>query len=174
MESLVTTSMQQTPPQVICEIDASHASNERIEAALDYSSKHGAEITFIWVLDPRAFASTMPVAAGGIGTWGLPLMLGRAVERARERALAASSAVLIGAREELLDRAQPAANADALYTATAQIVRCPQCGWRHDPRGIHFCPTVHLPLASHEAEPTGDGSTKVVVRRPSRGPRATV
>jgi hypothetical protein len=173
MESLMTASMQQTPLQVICEVDASHASNERIEAALDYSSKHGAEITFVWVFDPRAFASTTPVAAGGIGTWGLPLILGRVVERARERALTANSIVLIGAREQLLDRGEETANADALYTATAQIVRCPQCGWRHDPRGIHFCPTVHLPHASHPAEPTGVESTKHTRRRSSASPRAT-
>jgi nucleotide-binding universal stress UspA family protein len=174
METLMTTSIQQTPLQVICEIDASPASNERIEAALNYSSKHGAEITFVWVFDPRAFASTTPVATGGIGTWGLPLILGRAVERARERALTASSLVLIGAREQVLDRAEDAANADALYTTATQIVRCPQCGWRHDPRGIHFCPTVHLAQASHPAEPTGRRSSKSAVRRPSRRPRATV
>src|SRR5262249_40722240 len=70
MESLVTTSMQRAPLKVICEIDASRASEERIEAALAYGSEHDAEITFVWVFDPRAFGSTSPVAAGGPGALG--------------------------------------------------------------------------------------------------------
>jgi hypothetical protein len=137
-------------PHVICEVDVSRSSEERIEAALAYGSQYGAELTFVWVFDPRAFASTAPVAAGGIGTWGLPLLLGRIVERARARGLTASSVVLIGARDQVLDEEQ-LADADALYTTDQQVVRCHRCGWRHDPRGIHFCPTEHLPRASHPA-----------------------
>jgi hypothetical protein len=147
----MTTSVHQERQHVICEIDASCASEERIEAALAYSSEHGAELTFVWILDPRAFASASPIAAGGIGTWGPPMLLGRVVERARKLGLAANTAVLVGAREDVLDEKEQAANADALYTARQQVIRCPQCGWRHDPRGVHFCPAAHLPLASRPA-----------------------
>jgi hypothetical protein len=137
-------------PHVICEVDASRTSEERIEAALAYASQHGAELTFVWVFDPRAFGSTSPVAVGGIGTWGLPSLLGRVVERARARGLTASSAVLIGARDQVLDD-ERLADADALYTTVQHVVRCQRCGWRHDPRGIHFCPAEHLPRASKPA-----------------------
>jgi hypothetical protein len=146
----MTTSVHQERPHVICEVDASGASEERIEAALTFGSENDAELTFVWIFDPRTFASASPVAAGGIGTWGLPLLLDRTIERARARGLTASSVVLIGTRDQVLD-GQQAANADALYTATQQVVRCPRCGWRHDPRGIHLCPTVHLPRASRPA-----------------------
>jgi hypothetical protein len=147
----MTTSVRHERQHVICEIDASRASEERIEAALAYSSEHDAELTFVWILDPHAFGSASPVATGGIGTWGPPMLLERVAERARKLGLAANTAVLIGAREDVLDQEEPAATADALYTARQQVVRCPQCGWRHDPRGVHFCPAKHLPLASRPA-----------------------
>jgi hypothetical protein len=146
----MTTSVLQDRPHVICEVDASRDSEERIEAALAYASEHGTDLTFVWIFDPRAFGSSSPVAAGGIGIWGPPLLLDRVLERARARGVAAGSVVLIGARDQVLEQEQ-VADADALYTKVQQVVRCPRCGWRHDPRHVHFCPAVHLPLASRPA-----------------------
>src|SRR5262249_58782083 len=62
MESLVTTSMQRAPLKVICEIDASRASEERIEAALAYGSQPHPQLKFVWVFGPRGFryASRVP------------------------------------------------------------------------------------------------------------------
>jgi hypothetical protein len=165
----MTTSVRQERQHVICEVDASRASEERIEAALAYSSEHDAELTFVWIFDPRAFGSATPVAAGGIGIWGLPLLLGRVVERARKLGLVASTAVLIGARGGVFDEEERAATADALYTARQQVVRCPQCGWRHDPRGVHYCPKEHLAAPRTQLALNGPPTQALKVqRRPSR------
>jgi hypothetical protein len=152
---------------VICELDASRASEERIEAALAYASEHDAELTFVSVVDPRTFGSASPVAARGIGTWGLPLLLARAAERARKLGVAASTAVLIGAREHVLDEKEQAANADALYTARERVVRCPRCGWRHDPRGVHYCPTEHLAAPRTQLAHNGPPTLALKVQRRS-------
>ncbi len=132
-------------PKVICEVDISAASDATIEAALTYCRRRGAEVLFLWVLEPRIFSSPFPGSAGATGTWGLPWTLRRAVERAREQGVAASSIVRVGQRERVLEAERETAGAEAVFPAAHKIARCPLCHARYDPRAVHFCPTVHLP-----------------------------
>jgi hypothetical protein len=84
--------------RVVCEFDASSQSEERILAGLAACEEHDAELRVVWVFEPARFGSLR----GGAGSFGLPAVLAHAVELARERGIAASSAVRFGEHEVVL------------------------------------------------------------------------
>ena len=144
-----------TNRRVVCELDASSRAEEVLGDALALCEEHGAELFVVWVLEPRLFGSPFPGSAGAVGTFGLPGVLHTAVERARERGIAATSAVRIGDREIVLRREAEALATLAMFRANGTrtepthiaetaVVRCPRCNGRYDERGVHFCPSVHL------------------------------
>src|SRR5262245_63824777 len=152
------TDITESPPEVkarvICELDASTHAEELLRDALAICDEHGAELHIVWVLEPRIFSSPFPGSPGAVGTFGLPHVLHEAIERARQHGIPATSAVRIGEREVVLRGEAESSHAQTILrldrhdrrgdgTAT-EIVRCPHCGWRLDPRGVHFCPKVHL------------------------------
>jgi hypothetical protein len=84
---------------VVCELDASSSSEERILDALAACEEHDAELRVVWVFEPARFGG--PIGAGA-GSFGLPAVLASAVTLASERGIAASSAVRFGEREVVL------------------------------------------------------------------------
>ncbi len=88
--------------RVVCELDASSRAETLLEDALALCEEHGADLRVVWVLEPRVFQDPFPGSAGAVGTFGLPHVLHAALERARVRGIATSSAVRIGEREVVL------------------------------------------------------------------------
>lgn len=155
--ALVAHSSEKPPtakPRIVCEIDASTRAEDLVGDAIAACVEQGAELHVVWVLEPMLFGSPFPGSPGAVGTFGLPVVLHTAVERARERGIPVSSAIRVGEREVVLRRETEATGTVAVFRlddgatqgrqAEETIVRCPDCGWRFDPRAVHFCPRVHL------------------------------
>jgi hypothetical protein len=85
--------------RVVCELDASSSSEERILDALAACEEYDAELHVVWVFEPARFGA--PIGAGA-GSFGLPAVLAGAVALASERGIAVSSAVRFGKREVVL------------------------------------------------------------------------
>ena len=88
--------------RIVCELDPSIRAEERILDALAACEEHDAELYVVWVLEPGRYSSTIGARAGGAGCFGLPAILGTAVELAAERGIRATSAVRFGQRDVLL------------------------------------------------------------------------
>src|SRR5262245_25708188 len=86
-----------TKARIICKLDPSVRAGERVGDALAACEEHRAELHVVWVFQA-------PTAGGGFGTFGLPAVLADAVEAARERGIAVTSAVRFGEREVVLRR----------------------------------------------------------------------
>jgi hypothetical protein len=139
--------------RVVCELDASVVAAGLLDDALARCEEHDADLVVVWVLEPRLFASPYPGSPGAAGTFGLPHVLHRAVERAKERGIPATSVVRIGEREVVL-------RAEAAVAGTTEVFRldpfgvssigqhdarrCGRCGGLVDVRAPHYCPRVHL------------------------------
>src|SRR5262245_57542199 len=86
---------QQGPARIVCELDPSVHAEECVRDALAACAEHGAELYVVWLFQP-------PTVGGGLGTFGLPAVLTTAVEAARVRGIAVTSAVRFGEREVVL------------------------------------------------------------------------
>jgi hypothetical protein len=95
--------------RIVCELDPSVRADERVRDALAACEERGAALYVVWVFQA-------PAAGGGIGTFGMPTVLGAAVEAARERGIAVTSAVRFGNREVVLRREPAPARTSADHT----------------------------------------------------------
>src|SRR5262245_20037604 len=94
----MSTNGQPGTTRIVCELDPSLRADDRVRDALSACEEHDAELHVVWVFQPPA------AGAGGVGTFGLPAVLTTAVEAARERGIAVTSAVRFGEREIVLRR----------------------------------------------------------------------
>jgi hypothetical protein len=135
--------------RVVCELDASVEAARLLDDALSRCEEHDADLVVVWVLEPRLFASPYPGSAGAVGTFGLPHLLHRAVERAKERGIPATSVVRIGEREVVLRTEALVAGATEVFRLDPAAIdetvrRCGRCGCVVDLRAPHYCPCVNL------------------------------
>jgi hypothetical protein len=103
-------------PRVVCELDASSRAEALLADALTLCEERDAALTVVWVLEPRVFRDPFPGSGGAVGTFGLPVVLHTAVERARRQGIAVTSAVRIGRREVVLRQVAEAEGAMALFS----------------------------------------------------------
>jgi hypothetical protein len=90
--------------RIVCELGPSVRAEERVQAALAACEEHAAELYVVWVFQPAGFDSHPGAFGGAAGTFGLPAVLARAIELARERGIAATSAVRFAEHEVVLRR----------------------------------------------------------------------
>jgi hypothetical protein len=96
-------------------------------------------------VDPDLFGTTRPGETGAIGTWGPVSAPELALRLVRGTGVAARAVVRIGERNRVLEEERRALGAERVFAASdVPVVRCPACDARYDPRGVHFCPSVHL------------------------------
>src|SRR5262245_27676250 len=93
----MTTNHHEGTARIVCELGPSVRADERVRDALAACEEHSAELYVVWVFHP-------PAAGGGVGTFGLPAVLGNAVDAARGRGIAVTSAVRFGEHEVELRR----------------------------------------------------------------------
>lgn len=153
-------------PRVVAEMNASADAAEIVRTAISYCQQHDAELVIVWVVDPDLFGMTRPGETGAIGTWAPVSAPELALRLVRGTGVAARAVVRIGERSRVLEEERRALGAERVFTAAdVPVVRCPVCDARHDPRGVHFCPSVHL--APGETLRT-EGQPKAAARQNAR------
>jgi hypothetical protein len=88
--------------RIVCELDASSRAQQLLDEAIARCKETGAELSVVWILEPRMLDTPYPRSSAAVGGWGLPYVLHAAVERARAESVHATSAVRIGKREVVL------------------------------------------------------------------------
>ncbi len=132
-------------PRVVAELNASAGAAEIVRTAISYCHEHDAELVIVWVVDPDRFGTTRPGGTGAIGTWAPVSAPELALRLVRGTGVAARAVVRFGERSRVLEEERRALGAERVFTAAdVAVVRCPVCDARYDPRGVHFCPSLHL------------------------------
>jgi hypothetical protein len=131
--------------RVIAEMNANSGASEIVRTALAYCQEHDAELVVVWVVDPALLRAPYPQGTGAVATWGLVGPLGSALGLVRGQGVTARAVVRVGERSRVLEEERAALGAGKVFTfADVPVPRCPACGARHDARGIHHCPALHL------------------------------
>ncbi|HET9286143.1 MAG TPA: hypothetical protein VFO26_01180 [Gaiella sp.] len=131
--------------RVVAEMNASAGAPEIVRTAISYCQEHDAELVIVWVVEPDLFGATCRGESWGIGAWGTVSAPQLALRLVRGTGVAARAVVRIGERNRVLEEERRAHGAERVFTAAdVPVVRCPVCRGRLDPRGVHFCPRVHL------------------------------
>jgi hypothetical protein len=153
--------------RVIAEMNAAAGASEIVRTALAYCQEHDAELVVVWVVDPALLRSPYSRGTGAVGTWGLVGPLGSALGLVRGQGVRARAVVRVGERSRVLEEERAALGPAKVFTfADVPVPRCPACGARLDPRGIHHCPTLHLDRtrARRRSRPTAPARSIAVQR----------